>query len=188
MSEFAGELVNDFLERLARGERPDVEEYAARYPGPGAVLRHMLPVVRAIHPSAADHAQSTEHPELKPEAPLGDFRVLREIGRGRMGIVYEAVQVSLGRRVALKVLPFVAALDARQLQRFKNEAQAAAQLRERLGLSQEEFADKAGIHRTYVSSIELGKVQVSIGIAQQLAAALESPLSKIWAEVEKEHR
>src|SRR5204863_7068606 len=59
---------------------------------------------------------------------LGDYRVIREIGRGGMGVVYEAEQVSLGRRVALKVLPFAAALDARQLQRFKNEAQAAAHL------------------------------------------------------------
>ena len=56
--------------------------------------------------------------------------------------------------------------------------------RQKLGLSQEEFADKAGIHRTYVSSIELGKVQISIGIAQQLAVALEVPLSKIWKEIE----
>ncbi len=60
--------------------------------------------------------------------PLGDFRIVREIGRGGMGVVYEAVQLSLGRRVALKVLPFAAALDRKQLQRFKNEAQAAAQL------------------------------------------------------------
>jgi eukaryotic-like serine/threonine-protein kinase len=45
-----------------------------------------------------------------------------------MGIVYEAVQISLNRRVAVKVLPFASALDSRQLQRFKNEAQAAAQL------------------------------------------------------------
>src|SRR5205085_12517278 len=59
---------------------------------------------------------------------LGDFRIVREIGRGGMGVVYEAVQMSLGRRVALKVLPFAAALDAKQLQRFQNEAQAAAQL------------------------------------------------------------
>src|SRR5262249_6071443 len=63
-----------------------------------------------------------------PESPLGDFRLVREIGRGGMGVVYEAVQLSLGRRVALKVLPFAAALDARQLRRFKNEAQAAAHL------------------------------------------------------------
>ncbi len=57
--------------------------------------------------------------------------------------------------------------------------------RERSGLSQEDFADKAGIHRTYVSSIELGKVQVSIGVAHQLAEALGVSLSKLWKEIEK---
>ena len=59
---------------------------------------------------------------------LGDFRILREIGRGGMGVVYEAEQISLGRRVALKVLPFAAMLDKQQLARFKNEARAAATL------------------------------------------------------------
>ena len=59
-------------------------------------------------------------------------------------------------------------------------------LREQTGLSQEAFAVKAGIHRTYVSSIELGKVQVSIRIADQLAQALDLPLSKVWREVEKQ--
>ena len=58
--------------------------------------------------------------------------------------------------------------------------------REKLGLSQEAFADVAGIHRTYVSSIERGKVQVSIGIAHQLAIALQVPLSRIWREMEQE--
>src|SRR4029078_10828063 len=57
---------------------------------------------------------------------LGDFRILRELGRGGMGIVYEAEQISLNRKVALKVLPFADTMDPRHLQRFRNEAQAAA--------------------------------------------------------------
>ena len=60
---------------------------------------------------------------------LGDFQIVGEIGRGGMGVVYEAIQLSLGRRVALKVLPFAAFLDGRRLQRFKQEAQAAGILR-----------------------------------------------------------
>ena len=64
--------------------------------------------------------------------------------------------------------------------------QTVRALRNRKGISQEDFADKAGIHRTYVSSIELGKVQVSIRIAQQLAIALEIPLSQIFKHIEKD--
>ncbi|MGI9430466.1 MAG: protein kinase domain-containing protein, partial [Bythopirellula sp.] len=65
--------------------------------------------------------------ELKSKV-LGDFRIIQEIGRGGMGVVYEAEQISLGRKVALKVLPYAAMLDSRRLQRFKNEAHAAATL------------------------------------------------------------
>ena len=59
---------------------------------------------------------------------LGDFRILREIGRGGMGVVYEAEQISIGRPVALKVLPFASMLDERRLARFRNEVRAAGQL------------------------------------------------------------
>ena len=57
--------------------------------------------------------------------------------------------------------------------------------RERLGLSQEAFAEKAGVHRTYISSIELGKVQVSIGVASNLIDALDVSMSTFWRTLEK---
>lgn len=57
-------------------------------------------------------------------------------------------------------------------------------MREKQGISQEAFAELAGVHRTYVSSIELGKVQISIAVAEKIALALSVPLSKIWKEIE----
>jgi tetratricopeptide (TPR) repeat protein len=125
-----GEIVDEFLDRLARGQRPDVEEYALRHQHLATVLRSLLPALQIVQSSVGGRSLASQATaaEFEPEGPLGDFRIVAELGRGGMGIVYEAVQISLGRRVALKVLPFAAALDAKQLQRFKNEAQAAANL------------------------------------------------------------
>jgi serine/threonine protein kinase/Flp pilus assembly protein TadD len=87
-------------------------------------------------PDPADPASNIQYPAHvlrgSPDPAqfglLGDFRIVREIGRGGMGVVYEAEQLSIGRRVALKVLPFAAMLDRQQLNRFKNEARAAGTL------------------------------------------------------------
>ena len=90
-------------------------------------LRACLSVLRA---ASRVEAQADADAAIEPavDTRLGDFQILRMIGRGGMGIVFEAVQVSLRRRVALKVLPFASALDPHQLRRFQIEAQAAAQL------------------------------------------------------------
>jgi serine/threonine protein kinase len=131
------QALEEYLAGLEAGRKPDRQEFQARYPDLAEALGECLAgldFVQATSPHLADldpdrsEGQSAEAAALKPEGPLGDFRIVREIGRGGMGVVYEAVQISLGRRVALKVLPFASALDARQLQRFKNEAHAAAQL------------------------------------------------------------
>jgi tetratricopeptide (TPR) repeat protein len=114
------QVADEFVERHKRGEQPDAEEYAARYPHWAEVIRKVLAALPLIR-----------LPGVEVEGlagRLGDYRILREVGRGGMGVVYEAEQLSLGRRVALKVLPLASAMSARQLQRFHNEAQAAALL------------------------------------------------------------
>jgi tetratricopeptide (TPR) repeat protein len=124
-------LLAEYLAALEAGESPDRAEFLARCPDGGAELAVCLDGLDFLHRVAPQVAQGTQdEPEPEPATPiaLGDFRVVRELGRGGMGIVYEAEQLSLGRRVALKVLPFAAVLDARRLQRFRNEAQAAAHL------------------------------------------------------------
>src|SRR5213595_643960 len=123
-----GQVADEFLQCQERGERPDVEAYAARYPQAAPVLRKVLAALDCLERSLTGAAPPRTRGDSPESGILGDFRIAREIGRGGMGIVYEAEQLSLGRRVALKVLPFASTLDAKQLQRFKNEAQAAAQL------------------------------------------------------------
>jgi serine/threonine protein kinase/WD40 repeat protein len=123
--------VQDYLAALEAGHRPDRASFMARYPALSGALAEVLDGLEFMH-SAASRMLPVSEPESASQPalgiPLGDFRLLREIGRGGMGVVYEAEQISLGRRVALKVLPFASTLDAKQLQRFKNEAQAAAHL------------------------------------------------------------
>jgi WD40 repeat protein/serine/threonine protein kinase len=119
------DLIDAFAARVQTGEPVDPEAFAREHPERAEALRRILPAMVAL----ADLGRSgATHPPDEVAGTLGDFRLQREIGRGGMGVVYEAEQISLGRRVALKVLPFAGALDAKQLQRFKNEAQAAAHL------------------------------------------------------------
>jgi serine/threonine protein kinase len=124
--------LEEYLAAAEAGTAPPREEFLARYPELVEELDTCLAALRFIGRAAegprsiADLAQ-TQPPE-QALGTLGDFRIIREVGRGGMGVVYEAEQISLRRRVALKVLPFAATMDPRHLQRFHNEARAAASL------------------------------------------------------------
>ena len=115
-----------------------------------------------------------------PQIPtsLGDFQILREIGRGGMGVVYEAEQPSLRRRVALKVLPFVAVLDPKQLQRFHNEALAAASLKHPHIVQVHAVGCEQGVHyyaMEYVQGQTLADVIDDLRQESGLIAADEPP-------------
>jgi serine/threonine protein kinase len=127
--------LEDYMEALNAGRIMSRGEFLAQHSEIADSLRECLSGLEFIHAASAQLSGSQPvstmpQPNLAPPiARLGDYVILREVGRGGMGVVYEAKQLSLGRHVALKVLPFAAAIDPKKRQRFQIEAQAAAQLR-----------------------------------------------------------
>src|SRR5262249_41124649 len=119
-------LAEDFLSRYRRGERPSLTEFTSRAPEHAAEIMELFPALVMLEqatPSNDSGAAGTPAFER-----LGDYRIIREIGRGGMGIVYEAEQEALGRHVALKVLPAGGVKDSKSVLRFHREARAAARL------------------------------------------------------------
>lgn len=127
-------LADEFLTRCKRGERPTIGEYCDRYPELAEEIRDVFEAVLMVEdlkPGTGDasgsYGESVRVNGRRLEQ-VGDYRILSEIGRGGMGVVYEAEQQALGRRVALKVLPRGAAGNATAQVRFQREAKAAARM------------------------------------------------------------
>lgn len=130
-SQVIADLAEEFVERYRRGERPPVSEYTAKHPELAEEIQEFISALVMVENLAPLDEGSSDTPAAgSPAKPkqLGDYRIIREAGRGGMGVVYEAEQISLGRHVALKVLPQQVLLDASQKRRFVREAKAAAKL------------------------------------------------------------
>src|SRR6516164_6273246 len=127
-------LADEFLARCKRGEKPTIKEYCDRHPDLADEIRDVFEAVLMVEdlkPGSSDVSGSVgESVQVggKRLQQVGDYRILGEIGRGGMGVVYEAEQQALGRRVALKVLPRTSAGDDSALVRFQREAKAAARI------------------------------------------------------------
>ena len=169
-----GRLVDALTAKLQAGETVELEACCREHPQYAEQLRQLLPALEML---AGLGRSAVEAPgDLLPVGTaddllgtLGDFRLLREIGRGGMGVVYEAVQISLSRRVALKVLPFAAAMDTKQLQRFKNEAQAAAHLQHTNIVPVHYVGCERGVHFYAMQYIEGQTLAAVIRDLRQLA-------------------
>jgi WD40 repeat protein/serine/threonine protein kinase len=138
------ELAEEFVQRYRRGERPALTEYTTRHPELADQIRDLFPalvVMEEVGPHPANVCAAG--PRLER---LGDYHILREVGRGGMGIVYEAEQVSLGRHVALKVLPAEAAAQPTRLRRFQREARSAARLHHTNIVPVHEVGEHQGTH------------------------------------------
>src|SRR5262245_42547929 len=127
-------LADEFLARCKRGEKPTIKEYCDRHPDLAEEIRDVFEAVLMVEdlkPGSSDVSGSVGTSVTvggKRLRQVGDFRILGEIGRGGMGVVYEAEQQALGRRVALKVLPKTIAGDGSAQVRFQREAKAAARM------------------------------------------------------------
>jgi WD40 repeat protein/serine/threonine protein kinase len=168
-------LLEEFASRLQAGEALDIGAFAAAHPEHAEQLQRVLPTMLVLADLGRSGSASAAPPSgasaSNSGGTLGDFRIIREVGRGGMGIVYEAEQISLGRRVALKVLPFAATLDPRQLQRFHNEARAAAGLHHTNIVPVFGVGQERGVHYYAMQFIE-GRTLADI-IAEQHGQAHE---------------
>ena len=138
-SDLSFERVADlFAAEIREGKQPAIDRFVNEYSQHAEAIRRLFPVLEMMerrgHP-VQDLSESgllaAEMESLKAiplKRQFGDFEILREVGRGGMGVVFEARQQSLERRVALKLLPESARLDERRKQRFLQEAQTSGKL------------------------------------------------------------
>jgi serine/threonine protein kinase len=157
------QVAEEFLERYRKGERPSIEEFAQRYPDLQEELRELLPTIAAMERIKVAQAERTPAKSL---TRLGDFRIIGEIGRGGMGIVYEAIQESLDREVAVKVLPQSSLIDERRLKRFEREARTAAKLHHTNIVPVLGVGDHEGVHyyvMQYIRGVGLDEVIAALG-------------------------
>ena len=115
-------IAADFADRVRRGERPRASEVLARFPQHAEALAGLLPTIAGLE------AMRRETTPTRPLERLGCYRIVRELGRGGMGVVYEAEEAQLARRVAVKVLSGEISDDERSVVRFQREARLAARL------------------------------------------------------------
>ncbi|MEW6071292.1 MAG: protein kinase [Planctomycetota bacterium] len=143
-------ILDEYLTEAAAGRAPDPDRYVAAHPERAEALRGIFRTLAFVEASGAARRPSP----LEAGRRFGEYEVVRELARGGMGVVYEAVQTSLGRRVALKVLPECAFLGENALARFRREAAAAAQLHHTNIVPVYAVGEEQGVHYFAMQYIE----------------------------------
>ncbi len=165
-------LAEEFAERLRRGEHPAIADYVARYPELADDIRELFPEIALVEqhkPARADRGISLPAPMPANRGGLpeqfGDYRILRYLGEGGMGVVYEAVRESLLTNVALKVMHPQFRAREKYLRRFRIEARSAARLHHTNIVSVSDYGVHDGVcyyAMQYIAGHSLDKVLADV--------------------------
>ncbi len=142
------QIASEYLDAIRAGRRPVIDDYVKEHPELEDAIRELFPLIDALEDWKEDQELSTAHnaiPENFEVEQLGECRVIREIGRGGMGVVFEAEEGAIARRVAVKVLPWKFSAGSRWREKFHQEARTAAQIRHPNIVSVYSFGEQAGI-------------------------------------------
>ncbi len=152
------EVLEQYLTDLQQGRAPSKSELLRQHPDLASDLEMCLASLEYVGAASVAHDQApravASAGATSVAGVLGDFRILREIGRGGMGVVYEAEQLSLQRRVALKILPFAGVLDPQRRKRFAHEAQVAAHLHHQSIVPIYQVGCERGVHYYAMQYVE----------------------------------
>lgn len=172
-------LASEYADKARQGQNPSIESYIERYPEMAAEIRELFPMVAALEQWKSDRENEVLRAQLPDQfklKQLGDCRIVREIGRGGMGVVFEALEGSIERRVAVKLLPWRISMVPHRQERFEREAQTIAKLRHanivpifRFGRHE----DYAYYVMQYVESVNLGHIIGALSERQQVSPAQE---------------
>jgi serine/threonine-protein kinase len=151
--------------RRKAGETPVAEEYLARFPSEEGVVRAAFALGER---TAAPKTTAEIEGSLKPGEVVryfGDYEILGEIGRGGMGVIYRARQCSLNRVVALKMILAGRLAGSAEVQRFRLEAQAVAQLEHEGIVPVYEVGEHEGQHYFSMKLVEGGSLASRVALA-----------------------
>ena len=172
-------LASEYADNARQGKTPSIESYIERYPDMATEIRELFPMVAALEQWKSDRENEVLRNQLPDQfklKQLGDCRLVREIGRGGMGVVFEALEGSIERRVAVKLLPWRISMVPHRQERFEREAQTIAKLRHsnivpifRFGRHE----DYAYYVMQYVESVNLGHIIGALSERQQISPAQE---------------
>ena len=144
------DVLGEYLDELAAGRAPDQEEYLRAHPALADALRGVFKTLAFVEATS----KALNASKLERGQRLGEYQIVREVGRGGMGVVYEAIQTSLNRRVALKVLPAGALLSVNALERFSREATTGGRLHHTSIVPVYAVGEEQGIHYYAMQFIE----------------------------------